>query len=447
MTDKLKIQPKTGRIILFILASSLLFLGFYRNQWQMARPKKFSSFQKDVESYVMARMVLTRQSGLFSQGGLPGWGDVDPENINELDHEHQYDAYFEGLTFDSYWVKKSHPGFQGIFFSLLDRSSPFTPRMNLRLFRMFASGCFAAILAGLVLWFYTEFGKLSALLVFVSILLSQWMTLFGRNLFFVSAFFYLPMLVLLFRLQKEKYGHPLSDKQLFWMVFGLTLLKCLLNGYDFILPTLGMVASPIVFYGLSEGWDRNLLVKRFLMVALTALLAILVSLIILSVQVMYASGNLNDGLNSILTTINRRVFSQDPNQMAIYEESSRASYWSILKIYLSESYLDRWPVPYFIIIIGFAVCSVMALSSIKNRRFPNPTLAVASIATTWFALLSPLSWFIIFKSLAYFHTHMNYLPWHMPFTLFGFGMCGYLLESTLTQMNKSTPVRPISPAQ
>jgi hypothetical protein len=426
MTDKLKIQPKSGRIILFILACSLLFLGFYRNQWQMARPKKFSSFQKDVESYIIGRMVLTRQSGIFSQGGLPGWGDVDPENINESDHEHQYDAYFEGRAFGSYWVKKSHPGFQGIFFSLLDRSSPFSPR---------------------VLWFYAEFGKISALLVLVSMLLSQWMTLFGRNLFFVSAFFYLPMLVLLFRLQKEKYGHPLSEKQLFWMVFGLTLLKCLLNGYDFILPTLGMIASPIVFYGLAEGWDRNLLVKRFLMVALAALFAIVVSLIILSVQVMYASGNLNDGLNSILTTINRRVFSQDPNQMAIYEESSRASYWSILKIYLSESYLDRWPVPYFILIIGFAVGSVMALYSIKNRRFPNPTLAVASIATTWFSLLSPLSWFIIFKSLAYFHTHMNYLPWHMPFTLFGFGMCGYLLESTLTRMNTPTPVRPISPAQ
>ena len=435
MLNSIKIQPQTGRIVLFVLAFSLLFLDFYRNQWQMARPKKFSVFQKDVESYVIARLVLSRQSGAFSNGGLLGWGDVNPEDVNEADYQHQYDVYLNNLSFESYLAKESHPGFQGLFFSILDQLSPFTPLNNLRLFRMFAAVLFAVTLTSLIIWFYEELGILSAMFVLGSILVSQWMTLFGRNLFFVSGVFYLPMLVLLFRLQKEKHDHPLSYRQLFWLVFAFILLKCLFNGYDFILPTLGMVACPIVFYGIAEEWNRHILAKRFLTVVVAALSAILVSLIILAIQNMYASGSFREGVQSIIETASRRTFSNDPSLPAVYETAANASYWSILRIYLSESYFDRYIVPYYAIIILFAIVSmVYFILPKKNSATAGQSLqSTALIVTTWFSLLSPLSWYIVFKSVSYFHTHMNYLPWHMPFTLFGFGMCGHMLETTFAR--------------
>lgn len=417
--------------ILFVLAFSFLFLGFYRDQWQVVRQKKFSLFQKDVEAYVIARMVLTRQSGLLSNGGLLGWGDVNLADVNEDDYQNQYDAYLKGSSFQTYWTKKTHPGFQGIFFSILDRMSPASPSENLRLFRILTSGLFAMILTGLIIWFYRELGWLSAVFVFASILVSQWMTLFGRNLFFVSGLFYLPMLVLLFRLQNEKKGRQLSYKNLFWLVFSLILLKCLFNGYDFILPTLGMTASPIVFYGILEKWDREKFTKRFLVVVLAACTAILASLVVLSVQVMFASGTFWDGVNQILETINRRTISNDPNLPSIYEEANKASIWSILKIYLSESYFYRLRVPYFAIMILFAMVSALFvwMDKIKPQGSVQSTKGFALLLTTWFSLLGPLGWYTIFKSVAYFHTHMNYLPWHMPFTLFGFGLCGFVIET------------------
>ena len=439
--DEQKTPSKIIPIIIFILAFSSMFLGFYRNQWRMAGKTKFSLFQKDVEGYVIARMVWSRQHGLLSNGGLLGWGDVNPEDINEADYQNQYEVYLQGLSFKTYWQKESHPGFQGLFFSILDRLSPFTPLNNFRLFRMFTSGLFALTLAGLVLWFYGETGWLSALFVLLSILTSQWMTVFGRNLFFVSGFFYLPMLVLLFQLQREKAGHKLSYAQLFGLVFAFILLKCMFNGYDFILPTLGMVASPLLFYGVLEKWNRDLFIKRFVIVVIAALTAIFFSFVVLSLQLAHSIGGFQDGINAIIKTINIRTIASDQSLPTFDVNVARASYWSILKIYLSESYFLNLQVPYFAIMIGFAVFSLVYVTLVRSRSAPNRSLrGDALLATTWLSLLSPLSWYIIFKSVSYYHTHMNYLPWHMPFTLFGFGLCGYIIETIFSQLKSKTSI-------
>jgi ABC-type multidrug transport system permease subunit len=56
---------------------------------------------------------------------------------------------------------------------------------------------------------------------------------------------------------------------------------------------------------------------------------------------------------------------------------------------------------------------------------------VALIFATWFSILAPLSWFIIFKSHSYLHVHMNFIVWQMPFVFFGFAVCGLVVKSLL----------------
>ncbi len=417
------IREKVLPCLFFLLAFNLLFLGFYRNQWEMARPKKFSAFQNDVESYILARMVVTRQSGLLSYGGLPGWGDVDPEHftdIEDADYVHQYVTYMDRSSFRSYWPKESNPGFHGLFFSILDTISPFPAPINLKLFRALASGLFALTLAGTILWFYLEFGGLAAIFVLFSCLASQWMTLFGRNLFFFSWVFYFPMLALLFRLRAERTGNALSNRGLFALVFALVLFKCLFNGYDFILPALGMVASPIIFYGVLDQ-NKKKLIERLLIAGLAILLAIFVSLVILSIQNLAASGSLQSGVDFIVQTFVRRTYS-------LGDPSNNVSIWLILSIYLNEFYLDRHVSPYWAVILLFALASGIYWAI--RRSVGNPT-GSALVLALWFSLFGPLSWYTVFKSLAYVHTHMNYLPWHMPFTIFGFGLCGFVVQKLI----------------
>lgn len=450
LVDGKLIQKKKFLLVLFlILAASSLFLGFYRNQWQMARPKKFSSFEKLSESYIPARMTISRQSSVFSYGGLIGWGDVDIEHYKDFDDvvfSHQYDVYLSNSSFLNYWAKGSHPSFQGIFFSILDRLSPFPPDTNLALFRMLASGLFALTLTGLILWFYLEFGWCAAIFVAGSLLTSQWVTLFGRSLFFFSWVLFFPLLVLLFRLREEKNGKLLSGKGLFWLAFGLVLLKCLFSGYDFILPALGMVASPIVFYGILYNWDKGKFIKRFSIIVLASLLAVFTSLIILTLQNLLATGSLQAGIDFVLQTIARRTYSFGSNPVAVADPADGVSIWTILSIYLSESYLDRYPLPFFALIIIFAVASLIywllgKLRIVDLAQLPKKGYAL--IGVLWFSLLSPLSWYIIFKSLAYYHTQMNYLPWLMPFTIFGFGMCGFVVEKIGSLVLKRRAVKAI----
>lgn len=433
---KLINKDKVAALFLFVLTTILLFLGFYRNQWQSINNKKFRLFQKDSESYVVARMSIARQDGFLSHGGLLGWGDIDPENINETDYDHQFDIYLNSKTFVSYWAKQSHPGFQALFFSFLDLLSPFKPAQNLRFFYLLNSGLFALTLAGIVIWFYQTFGWLSALSILGSSLAAQWLTLFARNLFFVTWVFYFPMLFFLFWFKFEDNGPKFTNNKIFWITFTFVLFKCLLNGYDFILPFLGMLASPIVFYGLAHKWQKHTFTQRFTAVILASLLAILSSFMVLLLQALSITGDPQTGINFIISTIYRRTYSP----ANVPDPARTASIIDILKIYLSESYLFQINLSFLTLILIFAGFSILYWFSRKWRQNTRIYLTTedALVLTTWFTIISPLSWYMIFKSLAYYHTHMNYLPWHMPFTIFGFGMCGFILEKTLGKLNIPT---------
>jgi hypothetical protein len=60
------------------------------------------------------------------------------------------------------------------------------------------------------------------------------------------------------------------------------------------------------------------------------------------------------------------------------------------------------------------------------RRLPRTSLAL--IGAAWFAILPPLSWFVLFKAHSAIHGHLNFIVWQMPFTFFGFAVIGLLLH-------------------
>lgn len=410
----------------------LVFLGLYRNEWNVVRDKKFKNFETDSESLVIARLTKSRQSGLLSENGLLGWGDANPLDLNQSDYTHQYDVYLSGGRFQTYSLYKSVSGTQGLLFGVLDSFRPLAPALNLRDFHVLVALFLAGSLALFIAWVLIEFGWFAAVVVVVTTLVSQWITLFGRNLFYFIGASFLPLGAVALYLSWEEKRARVSNIALALLVFLTVFFKGMMNGYDFIIPALAMPLAPVIYYGIRSGWSRAVFIKRLGVLALAIVVGVAASLVILAAQLQVSEYSLAGGFASIFSTLSRRSYG-DPSQFPGYAESLRANPWSVLWTYVADdTAIQVLGMPFLGVIVLFAAATALylGLERMRPERLPDRSRVHALIAATWISMLSPVSWFVIFKGQAYVHTFTNYLAWHMPFTLFGYALCGVVIRST-----------------
>ena len=130
----------------------------------------------------------------------------------------------------------------------------------------------------------------------------------------------------------------------------------------------------------------------------------------------------------------------DPDELGLqtseYQESLRASVFDVLSSASSESALDlrnvvgvkhgSWDpllnVEFSEAIVLFLLATLICGIVLARRRTDCRPL-IALIAATWFSVLAPLSWLVIFKAHAQVHS-LDVIVWHMPFIPFGFALCG-----------------------
>lgn len=430
------IQQSLPYILFFLLCLVVLFLGFYRNQWEAARSKKFSTLDKSSEGFVMGRLVQSRQEGIFSKAGLLGMGDVDPSNMKEADSDYQYDTYFNGGTFSSYFIYRSQSGFQAALFSLLDSISPGTSRDHLRLFRGLTSLLAAATIGLFLTWIHLEFGLFPALVALSTTLLSQWLTLFGRNIFWGIWLYFLPFLAVAFLLRREGQDRPVSDLKFALVVFFPLFLKCLLSGYDFISTAAITACIPILYYAILKQWNWKRFLKRAVLAATGAAIAVVLSLAILAGQIGSLTGRYQDGFQHIVNSIGRRTYG-DPKQYPIYAASLQARTSDVLLKYLKDGGIFlKFHLSFGELALLFLLFSGIFFLFLlwKKGRLEQRRKGTALIAATWLAFLGSISTYVIFKGASSIHTHLYYIVWHLPFTILGFAMCAFVLQAILQSL-------------
>ena len=431
------------KITIWALSIGLLFFGFFANTWRVADQNWFATHQKDTEAHIMGRMVKSRQDGIFSAGGLNGWGtakSTDAEWIPSTERGPQYTAYLYELSFDKFSTYNSQPAGQGMIFSLLDRLIPLSPKIKLGLFYVLTAFLSAIALTAIVGWFYDEFGGWVAIFVIGSAVLSQWLTVFGKNLWWSLWAFYLPMIVVMYFL--KRYRETL-DRQL--IRFGIVIfiavsIKCFINGYEYITTTLVMMMVPFVYYVILDKWGGRQCVKWTLAAGLGSGVAIFLSFIMLSFQIGAAKDGFMDGVEHIVWSFGKRTYANAEDYPPVYAASLNAGTLSVVMTYMNGVFFDLnnylsisndfvsnflLKVRYYYLIVLFIVMSALLFwrsnKVMPTKRQPHFT---ALICVTWFSMLAPLSWFVIFKAHSYIHTHMSFLLWQMPFTLFGFAVIG-----------------------
>jgi hypothetical protein len=457
--------------IVFICSFSLftLFLGFYLNFWHVADQQWFDNHQRDMENHIIGRMVKSRQDGIFSEGGLTGIGVHDttlkstPNFYNQFKpFSDQPIAYINGQSFEAYRTYNSVIGGQGMFFSILDKSLPLSSLEKLDLFHALTSLLSAIALTAIILWFYLEFGLTVAIFVLLSAVFSQWIVVFGRNLYWSMWAFFLPVAAIMYFLRSKKLHYSFQNTTLGIIVFVTVLIKCLFNGMEYITSTLVMLAVPLVYYSILNRLSFQTFLQGLLTAASGSILAIVASFLILCFQIGSVQGKFADGVKHIVYSFEKRTYAnpQDfPPRLAASFESSPVSviakYWngtffnannylSCSNSFISENLLK---IHYSHLILLFLIMSgiLYFFKNIRQITGEEQRIHLALIGATWFSILAPLSWFIVFKAHSFIHTGINFIVWQMPFIFFGFAVCGLVVRQLLISVfdfrRRSTEVK------
>jgi hypothetical protein len=402
------------------------------------------NYQKDDEELVIGRLALSENSSIFNHSGLVGtygkWGDSNND---------QEKIYFNKtkLNENLYIPYQSQIGGQAMIYAALGLYLPCENVTKIAIFKFLTASFSALVFLFFLIWTKRHFGFQTSISTFILIILSIWIILFSNKLWWNLWGFYLPFVFMLFYLDKKQ-TNVINSKKLFLYSFLLVFIKCFINGYEYISTTLIMFTMPVLFYYILYHWKIKKTLQLFLKMVLGAISGFLVSLSILIFQIsqlVKTEGNMN-GFDYIYDTLLRRTY-DTPSKYHNIEDinSMKSTIWEVIQLYLNgaaykfKTYNGTKYEISFLMFIVFFLCITIFYIYFKNK---NPMFIEtknnfnALIITFWVSIIAPFSWFILFKSHSYIHTHMNFIVWYMPFALLGYILIGYLFSEIILRFTK-----------
>ncbi len=444
---RLKHLFRSKEIRFFILSVVLLQSGFYLNLWNVADKSWFYTFQQSSESLIIGRLAASEREGLSFKAGLLGRYCTEGDVFDQYPFYENKKQEAEKECFETY---DSQIAGQAFVFVLLDQLSPFSKATNIRFFRFCSALLLTIILALFLSWVSRRYGLITAFITLLFCLSSHWLTVFGRNLYWVVGVLYVPFIFMLYRLDAEssKRKSELSFKKITLFSFLLVSLKCVFTGFELITTTLVMFVVPIVYFAYLDSWKRMKFFKRVLGVSLGVACAVLFYFIALAFQLSFVKGSLTKGFEHIAYSFSKRTSGGDGDFPEIIKESLESTvpgvlekYWSGVAIdlntFVDSSWRSFFSIDYGELILLFIIFSILvvfvkstgkSVSDLKRKK--------ALVIVTWLSILAPLSWHIIFKGHSYIHTHTNFIAWYMPFCLFGFAIIGNALSTSSEYVKK-----------
>lgn len=378
-----------------------------------------------------------------------GLGDVTEIGYDTRTNRHQFNTYFNDEQFKTYYVYKSNPGLQTIFYSIFDKVFSFSGEQKLKILRAFTTLLTAVVFGLMISFLAAEFGWLAGLLTLAFALVSMWIVLPAGSIFWDYWAFYAPFLasgyVLADAAKKKEYR---SSRVLAFIYLGM-LIKVLFSGFDLTTTALVMATVPFIFYAIYERWDLKLFLIRMLKVGLSLMAATVTGLIVLGVQIIASTGSVAYGYEYLLN----RFTSHTGGDYEFFDPAvpiRTIHVMDVLPKYLLMPAIDLpqfgIQILYWHLIVLFAIFTLIFIfkNRIQNNHWQLPRKSFALTVTTWYSILAPLSWYVLFKPHSYIHTHVNTMGWQMPFTLLGFAFCGYVIMDLFTSPQRAavsaTPV-------
>ena len=240
---------------------------------------------------------------------------------------------------------------------------------------------------------------LFASIMYISFILSPWLTTFSRSLYWIAFAWFIPCIMAMLYFDQYK-------KRYLVLMYLSVLFKCL-AGYEYI-STIFIFALSIPFAEIIKNrvnWKT--IIKHLCIISIVMICGFITAILI---HASIRGNNLLDGINKIFVEdVLRRTYGNAQNFDPVYAESLNASPISVIAKYV---YCFNTDIIFGIRSNLFPVLLIIsaiyaAYRLIKDRYFYSFMYFIM--------LLAPLSWFILAKGHSYIHTHLNFVLWYFGF--------------------------------
>ena len=438
---------KTTQIhpVLLLLVFVAAFLSYQKNFFATASDWWFETHASMPTQYVLDGILHARETG-----------DVVPGLYLRENNDNPRALYTQGDKNGAFIRYDSQYGLQVKFFAAL-AAWGFSAVEQMQ---AVAAALMALTVMFLVRLVARDFSCLSAVSVAAIFILSPWIVIFARNLFWVSFTWFLPLVITMYY-SIRVYETPAARWRMLALFYGAMLLK-LLCGYEFITSIVIAAYCPLLYQAMLKKIPLWHVLKLFMWVGGGAFAAFATAALI---HISAIAETRAAGFETFRYRAERRFYSEDPQMTAkqscpgdaecekIMLASLTASPVDVVKIYLVMPEFLPWlsttrlseaerhafksrldsthgiakkiaairasPVSYWFFIaakilnpaafIGFMLTCIGV--AMRSSRAAQGLLLLSFIA--------PLSWFVAAKGFCYIHAHLCFVVWYIPFIVYG----------------------------
>lgn len=436
---------------------ALAFLSFQFNGLFVVNDSRFRNFDQYSDQFVLDGILRAKT-------GEPGFilgKYVRPDLVDQgrLSHE----LFNEGNVAGEFWKYRSSFGLQGWLFGVLHT------HFGLSIQQMYAvnSLALALVVSALFAFLGKHFSLAASSGFALTLILSPWVVLFARNLFWVEWTWFLPLLAAIALGNRavlvSRDGYLLAAA-----LFGAFFLKSLC-GYDYLTTIFIASLAPLLFF-LTK--NKKGIRDSLHVLSLAGIAMVMGFVCALLLHAASFPGSFKEGFAHINKTANKRLSSDNPAALIAsvcpdsvdkavcaqdYSESLTSSRTKVVARYFAfkdflpwlgniegelskqfklelrsiynsgeisrvKAIFQKYPLSNLMAIFTLTLSTVVFLAFLltlawKTHRMKSGQFPLAVLV--WTSFLAPLSWFILFKGHSYIHTYLNYVLWFIGFVPFG----------------------------